>query len=110
MDQSEQTSTDTSRPESIWVLMGNTFKGPLAPLAVMMFIHIFAGAGLLIYSAVKFFQVDQIGDQILWATVFLTAFMLVSSLKLFYWMMMFRASAMKRLDRIEKRLVEMKCE
>ncbi len=108
MNQSEQISE--AKPESIWVLMGNTFKGPLGWLAVMLFIYTLAGVGLLIYSAVKFFQVDQTGEQILWATVFLTAFMLVSSLKLFYWMMMFRASAMKRLDRIEKRLVEMKCE
>ncbi len=99
-----------AKPESIWALMANTFKGPLAWLSVMLFIYSFAGAGLLIYSAVKFFQVEATGDQIMWATIFIAAMVVVASLKLFFWMMMFRASAMGRLDRIEKRLSELKCD
>ncbi len=108
MNQSEQISE--AKPESIWGLMGNTFTGPLAWMAVMLFIYTFAFSALWIFSVVKFFGSEATGDQILWATVFLAALMIVSSLKLFFWMMMFRDSAMRRLDRIEKRLFELKCE
>lgn len=110
MNQSEQISAETAKPESIWALMGNTFTGPLAWLTVMLFIYALAFSALWIFSVVKFFGSEAAGDQILWATVFLAAFMVIISLKLFFWMMMFRGSAMRRLDRIEKRLSELKCE
>ncbi len=110
MGEIEQISAELAKPESIWALMGNTFKGPLAWMAVMLFIYTLAFSALLIFSVVKFFGAENTGDQIMWATAFLAVLMIVSSLKIFYWMMMFRESAMRRLDRIEKRLSELKCE
>ena len=97
-----------AKPESIWTLMGNTFKSPLAWLAVMLFIYTLAFSALWIFSAVKFFGSEVTGDQIMWAAIFVASLTVVSSLKLFFWMMMFRDSAMRRLDRIEKMLSELK--
>lgn len=86
---------------SIFAMTSSVLRGRewwLNIVAVLMTLVMFAAA---IFTAVKFFQVETVRDQIMCATLFLMFMMMVGALKLWFWMAMNRNAVTREVKRIE---------
>ncbi len=90
--------------DSLWSLVAGLFKGPLGWTAVFVFVESIIGLVLMIFVAFKFFDAEGSRDQIMLATIFLGLMMIMLLAKIWSWMLMFRNSAIKRVDRLECRI------
>ncbi|MHC4123156.1 MAG: DUF6768 family protein [Planctomycetota bacterium] len=62
---------------------------------------------LAIFSAVKFFKVDEIKDSIMYAVIFLTCMIWVSLMKIWAWQMIHRNNIKRQIKRLETTVAEL---
>ena len=97
-------SVQDGRDESIWRMLGGSFRGPMGWMAVVAWMYSIGFTVIGVLAAVWFFRAETTRDQLLYATVFLTAMMFVSVIKLWYWGMMMRGGLKRDLDRLERKI------
>lgn len=62
---------------------------------------------LVVYSAVRFFQAEEIKDFVMWAVVFMFANLTVAMLKIWSWMEINRNSVTREIKRLELQVAYM---
>jgi len=87
----------------LWKMMAASFRGRRRWMSVMAWIYMCVWTAVAVVAAVMFFRVETARAMIAWATVFLTAAVFVTALKMWYWMIMQAAVVQDALARLESR-------
>lgn len=81
-----------------------TFKGKNRYLVMMTWGFLFFLVGIMILASFKYFNAQLISHQILWAALFMMAFIGQGLIKVWYWMEMHRVANARDLNRIELKI------
>ncbi|MBN2317538.1 MAG: hypothetical protein JXR49_00585 [Acidobacteria bacterium] len=82
-------------------LIAESFRGKLKSLVIVVFLFILIFAVILVYCAINFFSVEDIGMKLNWLAVGLTALIVVALLRLRYFMELNRISVVREIKRLE---------
>jgi hypothetical protein len=82
-------------------MIADTFRGNLRWLAILVWIEMIAFGGAAVVFAVLFFCVDAVREWILYANLCLGTAMVLSLLKLGYWLRINRNSLAREVKRLE---------
>ncbi|MBE0537163.1 MAG: hypothetical protein IH624_15990 [Phycisphaerae bacterium] len=95
------------REETVRGMIMDSFRTRLRWLVVVLWIYIWGFLAVAIFSAWRFFQVEETRAMILYATVFITAMMFVSVCKLWYWQFMGRNLLLRDVKRLSLQIAEL---
>ena len=84
--------------------VGETFKGKMGWLVIVMNIANVIFFGLLIYTIIQFFDAEGTEELIKWAMAIFGCFMFMAFIKLYVWMQMNKNDILRELKRIELQL------
>ncbi len=88
-------------------LVAETFRGKLRFFTWMTWAITLVFFVLQVWSAVLFFQSDNVESKLLWATAFLFFAMGVGMLKVWNWMQMDKVSVLREIKRLELQVARM---
>lgn len=86
---------------SIIAQVAQTMRGRNRWMTIGVMLGVTFMAVLLIFSTVKFFDVETTRDHIMYATLFIYSLLGVSMLKLWYWMILNRNTVTREIKRLE---------
>lgn len=89
---------------SLFENISETFKGKNRYLVMLTWGFMFFLVGVMALSAYKYFATTIVSHQILWASLFMMAFIGQGLIKVWYWMEMNRVAIARDLNRIELKL------
>ncbi len=90
-----------TRPMGLFGMLNLPLRGNLGPIAAAAFVLIFVFLGLLIYSAFQFFPEQELGAKLNWLAIGLTMLIILSILRLWYFLEMSRLSIIREVKRLE---------
>ncbi|MEJ2244839.1 MAG: hypothetical protein P8Y80_01950 [Acidobacteriota bacterium] len=82
-------------------LIAESFRGKMKAVVIPCFVFMLAFAVLLVYSAIHFFSVEDIGTRLHWLAIGFTALIVFGLLRLWYWMELNRLSVIREVKRLE---------
>ena len=82
-------------------LIAESFRGKMKPIVCAVFLLALIFAVILIYCAVHFFMVEDIGLKLNWMAVGLTALIVIGLIRLWYFMELNRLSLMREIKKLE---------
>ena len=85
----------------LFELIAESFRGKMKAVVIPVFVFMLAFAAILVYSAVNFFSVEDIGTKLHWMAIGLTALIVFGLLRLWYWMELNRLSINREIKRME---------
>jgi multisubunit Na+/H+ antiporter MnhG subunit len=97
---------DVSREDTIRSMLSEFYSRKMAATAAFIWVIGALFLAAAIYSAVRFFGTPETRYQILYATIFITAFNGMGLMKIFAWQMLHRNSIKREIKRLELRLAE----
>ena len=106
-DQDEQLWQQYSEQPALHEMVIETFRGRHRWLVVMVFCSIAVLVALLFVCGYKFYQAEAIHDQITWATSFLTLFIWIAMLKIWYWLELNKNSVTREVKRLELQIAKL---
>jgi len=101
LNQEEAKFYDNLDEQNLFGKIGETFKGKMGWLAIVMNIANLIFFGLFIYCCVQFFDADQTNDLIQWAVAGLLCWAFMAFIKLYVWMQMDKNDILRELKRLE---------
>ena len=87
--------------QSMFEMVGETFRGRSRWMTVLVYVSLLAFLVLAIFTAVSFFEAESTRDQIAWAVGFVYSMIVISGLKVWYWMQMNRNALTREIKRLE---------
>ena len=91
----------------LWQAM-DLFRGQQKFWNVMVVVFTFIFMGIMIYSAVQFFDAETTRMQIMWSVIFIWGALFISMLKMWAWMQMNKNSLAREIKRLELQIAVMK--
>jgi hypothetical protein len=88
-------------------MLVTTFHGKMKIWSYVVYGYIFLFTGLAVASGVCFFQTTLVQWQIFWSALFVLAIMIVSIVKIWYWMLINRNAVTREIKRLELRIAEL---
>ena len=82
-------------------LIAESFKGKLKAMVFTVFFLVLIFAVILVYSAIQFFSIEDIGMKLNWLAVGLMALIVIGLLRLWYFMELNRISVIREIKRLE---------
>ena len=76
-------------------------------MSLIVWVYAIIFTAVAVYAAVKFFGTEQVGTKVFHVGLFLTAAIMVMTVKIWSWMVINRAILECRLDRIEAKIDEL---
>ncbi len=80
---------------------GGIFKGKMGWLAIIMNIMVLVFFGLLVYCLIQFLNAEATNELIKWGAGMFTSMLMMSMLKLYFWMQMDKNDILRELKRLE---------
>lgn len=96
---------EDARRESLGQMLGDMFGQQAAWLSVVSTVSMFAMLGLSVFSAVRFFRVEDPKEALLYCTLFLFGMMCIAFMKVWFWLRWLRNSTLREIKRVELRLL-----
>jgi len=96
--------------ESLFDMTAQLFRGRALHITILVVVLVFAFMGLMVYSAVRFFDATEVKDLILWAVLFMYGSLAVAMLKLWTWMDMHKNSVTREIKRLEVQMARLRAE
>ena len=106
-DQDETALSAVTDEPPLLQQIATTFKGRQRGLSILIWFDSFVLFAIAVLCAWRFFQVDTARMQILYATCFLFFMIGVIAIKIWYWMLLHRNEVVRRMVRLEQRIVEL---
>lgn len=97
---------DTAGAEGYFTQMRATLNGPVRAWLIYAWVMGLAFTGLLIWSAIRYFQTQDIRESITYATVFLICGMMVSLVKIWYYVQAAQHTHSREIRRLERMIRE----
>lgn len=91
--------------DTLGSVLADMTRGQSLFLQVFPALYTVVFLGLAVFSAMRFFTVDDVQSWIGYATLFLTSMIIVAILKLWYYLVWVRNSVMREIKRLELRML-----
>jgi hypothetical protein len=98
---------DESREGTALGMLTEFYSRKFLSTAIVVWANALVMTGVALLSAILFFRTDVAKEEILYATIFLAAFIWTASIKMFAWMAVNRNSIAREVKRLEIRVVEL---
>ena len=95
---------DEPREDTIGSMLKDFYNRRMLSIVVFVWVWGLIVVGVAIFSAVKFFEVDQTKSQIMYAAIFICGCQLIGLMKIFAWQMIHRNSIKREIKRLELRI------
>ena len=82
-------------------LIKESFTGKLKIAVIAVFLFILVFAVILVYSAINFFSIEEIGTKLHWLAIGLTALIVFALLRLWYWTVLSHIATIREIKRLE---------
>jgi hypothetical protein len=92
---------DSLDEQNVFQMLGGVFDGKNKWIIIMMNIVSFIVLGFFVYCTVQFFNTDVTNELIKWSIAGVFCMLMISMLKLFIWMQMYKISIIRQLKRLE---------
>jgi len=102
-----QADYDLDHEESLFQMIGRTFRGRQWWMACIAWVYIFLFTGLAIFAAVRFFAAETTRELILYATIFAVTLAVAMGVKIWYWMILNRNAIQREIKRLELRITKL---
>ncbi|WP_350291415.1 DUF6768 family protein [uncultured Croceitalea sp.] len=87
--------------QNVFEKFGGVFKGKMGWLAIIMNVVVLVLFGLLVYCLIQFLNVETTNELIKWGAGMFTCMLMMSMLKLYFWMQMDKNDVLRELKRLE---------
>ena len=98
---------DDSKEDTIRSIVSDFYSRKLLSTAILVWIWAVIFFGGAVYSAIKFFEVDDTKSQIMYAAIFVPCVLAIGFMKVFAWGMVHRHSIKREIKRLELRIAEL---
>jgi multisubunit Na+/H+ antiporter MnhG subunit len=98
---------DQQREDSIRSMLRDFYNRKMLSTVVFVWVWGLFVVGVAIYSAIRFFEADQIRPQIMYAAIFVAGCQFMALMKIFAWQMIHRNSIKREIKRLELRIAEL---
>ena len=95
---------DESREDTIGSMLRDFYNRRMLSVAIFIWAWALVITAVTIFSAVKFFNVDQTRDHIMYASIFICGCLFISIMKIFAWQMIHRNNIKREIKRLELRI------
>lgn len=87
--------------QNVFEKFGGVFRGKMGWLAIIMNVVVLVLFGLLVYCLIQFLNVETTNELIKWGAGMFTCMIMMSMLKLYFWMQMDKNDILRELKRLE---------
>ncbi|TMU55976.1 DUF6768 family protein [Flagellimonas algicola] len=101
LTQDEAKFYDELGEQNVLEKFGGIFKGKMGWLIVIMNIMVFVFLGVLIYCSIQFLDSEATNDLIKWGVGIFICLIMMSMLKVYFWMQMDKNDLLRELKRLE---------
>jgi len=98
---------DEARESSIWEMVSDFYSRKMLSVVIVVWLNALIAIGLGIFSAVAFFRSETVGDQIMYAALFVCAGQWLAVAKIFAWQAVHKNSIKREVKRLEIRIGEL---
>ena len=98
---------DLRREEGLRDMMVGAFRGKSRWLSVIAWVEMLLFSAVAVIAAIRFFQVAEVRDMILYAAAFLACLIVACLIKMWFWMLMNRNAVNREVKRLELRLAKL---
>lgn len=95
---------DETRADTIWSMAGDFYNRKMISMIVFIWGWGLVIMAVTIFSAVKFFNVEQTKYQIMFAAIFICGCQFIALLKIFAWQLIHRNGIKREIKRLELRI------
>jgi hypothetical protein len=95
-----ETLESYGRELGIFGLIAESFRGKTRILTLGFFLLVLVFAVVLVYCAIQFFTVDDVGMKLNWMAAALTALFVIGLLRIAYFMLLNRISVVREIKRL----------
>lgn len=106
-DEDAELFKDFDGEPSMFDLVMQTFRGRHRWLAMLTVFWSLVFLGLSIFTAVRFFSVEESRERLLWAVAFIFCMSGVSMLKIWFWMELNKNAIMREIKRLELQIARL---
>lgn len=101
LTQDEAKFYDELGEQNVLEKFGGIFKGKMGWLVVIMNIMVFVFLAVLIYCSIQFLDSEATNDLIKWGVGIFICLIMMSMLKVYFWMQMDKNDVLRELKRLE---------
>ena len=98
---------DEAKEDSLRSMLADFYNKRMLSSIIVLWVYGIAFTALCIFSAVRFFDTENVKDLIMYATIFLSSVVFISLVKTFAWQMIHRNSIKREIKRLEVRIAEL---
>ena len=98
----------TGREETMRGMIMDSFHTRLRWVVIVVWIYIVGFGALAVFAGLQFFRVAETRWMIMYATMFITAILVASVCKLWYWQFMHRNRMLREIKRLRLDITELK--
>jgi hypothetical protein len=95
------------REDTIWSMVGDFYNRRMLSMVIFIWAWGIAVMAVTIFSAIKFFAVEQTKSQIMYAAIFICGWQLIALTKIFAWQLIHRNGIKREIKRLELRIAEL---
>ncbi len=98
---------DEPNEYSIRTMLGDFYNRKMTSIVVLVMLDSLIAIALAVYAAIRFFNSGQTRNQIMFATIFLTAVIIMALLKIVSWQIIHRNAMNRKLSKIENQIAQL---
>ncbi len=98
---------DETKEEGIRAMGRDWFSRKMLPTVLFVWAWAIPLLAVAVYSAIRFFETNQIREQIMYAALFIVSAQYLAGMKIFAWLMLHRRSIARNLKQTELRIAEL---
>ena len=98
---------DDSKEDTLRSMIGDFYNRKMLSVVLLVWGYALVFIALAIFSGIKFFEVDQTRDQLMYAVIFICCIQFIVLMKIFAWQMIHKNSIKREIKRLELRIAEL---
>ena len=98
---------DPESQDTLWSMARDFYNRKMLSVVIIVWVYALIFIGLTIFSGIRFFEAEQVREQLMYATVFICCVQFICLMKVFAWQMIHRNGIKREIRRLELRIVEL---
>jgi hypothetical protein len=98
---------EDSKEDTIRSMIGDFYNKKMLSTILFVWAYGLAIIGLAVFSGIRYFRVDAVKYQIMYAAIFICCIQFIALIKVFAWQMIHRNSIKREIKRLELRIAEL---
>ena len=98
---------DDSKDCTLRSMIHDFYNRKMLSIIILVWVYALAFLGLMIFSGIKFFEMDQTQTQLMYAVIFITAAQFLCLMKIFAWQMIHRNGIKREIKKLEIGLADL---